>query len=114
MGNNFIGERVTSLRLAKGISEYNLSKNIGKCNNYINKVTSGSILPSLGALTHICDYFGITLQQFFSDDLKHVPLKIARIHALLPELTDEQLDSLLIIIHSMKGGEGQEEQISQK
>ena len=38
--NNFIGERVTTLRLAKGISEYSLSKNIGKCNNYINKVSS--------------------------------------------------------------------------
>jgi len=108
MVNNFIGERVTSLRLAKGISEYNLSKSIGKCNNYINKVTSGSILPSMKALTDICDYFEITLPQFFSENLDQVPLNLARIHAILPELTDEQLNSLLVIIHSMKEGNTQE------
>ncbi len=105
MINNFIGERVTTLRLAEGISEYNLSKNIGKCNSYINKVTSGTIVPSMKVLMNICDFFDITLLQFFTECPDSLPLNIAKIHALLPELTDQQLESLLVIIHSMKDKE---------
>ncbi len=105
MTNHFIGDRITSLRLAKGISEYGLSKSIGKCNNYINKLTSGSIQPSMETLVQICNYFGITLSQFFAEDSEQLPLNIAQIHALLPSLNDQQLDSLLVIIHSMKNGE---------
>ena len=100
--NNFIGERVTTLRLAKGISEYSLSKNIGKCNNYINKVSSGTITPTIPTLSLICDFFGITLSQFFQDESTYVSPVAAQVASRLPALNEEQLQSLLVIIQSME------------
>lgn len=104
MQKNYIGERVTSLRLSKEISEYTLSKNIGMCNNYINKVSSGAIIPSIKVLEQICDYFGITLSQFFDEDTPRISLTAAKINSLLPSLTEEQLDSLLMVVNSMVNG----------
>lgn len=102
--NNFIGERVTTLRLAKGISEYSLSKNIGKCNNYINKVSSGAITPTIPTLSLICDFFGITLSQFFQDESTYVSPVASQIASRLPALNEEQLESLLAIIRAMESG----------
>ncbi len=102
MKKNYIGDRVTSLRMAKDISEYNLSRNIGKCNNYINKVSSGIIKPSIDTLEAICDFFEITLSQFFDESNSELSLSAIKIISLLPELSEKELESLLVLIHSMK------------
>lgn len=102
MEKNFIGERITSLRLNEGISEYELSKNIGKCNNYINKVASGSITPTLDSLLAICEYFGITLAQFFQDESTSVSLTAEKIIAIVPHISEDKLQSLLTIVNSLK------------
>ena len=102
MEKNFIGERITSLRLNEGISEYKLSKNIGKCNNYINKVASGSITPTLDSLLDICEYFGITLAQFFQDESTSVSLTAEKIIAIVPHISEDKLQSLLTIVNSLK------------
>lgn len=102
MDKNFIGKRITALRMKEGISEYQLSKNIGKCNNYINKVTSGAITPTLNSLLSICEYFGITLAQFFRDDSTEVSLTAEKIAAILPYIDEDKLRSLLTIVNSMK------------
>ena len=102
MEKNFIGERITSLRLNEGISEYKLSKNIGKCNNYINKVASGSITPTLDSLIAICEYFGITLAQFFQDESTSVSLTAEKIIAIVPHISEDKLQSLLTIVNSLK------------
>lgn len=104
MEKNFIGERVTTLRLERGISEYNLSKNIGKCNNYINKVSSGTITPTIETLTAICEFFHITLAQFFEEKPVIVSPSEAKIIEMLPKLSEEQLQGLLVIINSMDKG----------
>lgn len=104
MNNNFIGERVTSLRLKKEISEYKLSKDIGKCNNYINKVSSGKLIPTIATLSSICEYFGITLSQFFQEENPSDSLTESQILAILPHLNEDQLHSLLVITNSMKNG----------
>lgn len=102
MEKNFIGERITSLRLNEGISEYKLSKNIGKCNNYINKVASGSITPTLDSLLAICEYFAITLAQFFQDESTSVSLTAEKIIAIVPHISEDKLQSLLTIVNSLK------------
>lgn len=102
MEKNFIGERITSLRLNEGISEYKLSKSIGKCNNYINKVASGSITPTLDSLLAICEYFGITLAQFFQDESTSVSLTAEKIIAIIPHISEDKLQSLLTIVNSLK------------
>ncbi len=102
MKKNYIGERITSLRMEKNISEYTLGKNIGKCNSYINKISSGIMNPSIDTLSAICDYFGISLSQFFDKETPELSLTALRIISLLPKLTEEQLQILLSVITSMR------------
>lgn len=64
----FVQERITELRLARDISEYKLSKELGHSKGYIQSISSGTSLPSLAALYKICDYFQISLKEFFDDD----------------------------------------------
>lgn len=64
----FVQERITELRLARDISEYKLSKDLGFSKGYIQSISSGKTFPSIAALYAICDYFKITPREFFDDD----------------------------------------------
>ena len=61
----FVQDRITELRLARDISEYKLSQDIGRSEGYIQSISSGKSLPSITSLYKICDYFEITLREFF-------------------------------------------------
>lgn len=65
MDERFIRERITQLRMQKGISEYKMSYELGHSRGYINNISSGKALPSMGEFIAICDYFGITPIEFF-------------------------------------------------
>ena len=62
----YIRERITELRMRKGISEYQMSLALGQNRNYIQGITSGKALPSMAQFLNICEYFGITPMQFFA------------------------------------------------
>lgn len=64
----FVQERITELRLARDVSEYRLSKDLGFSKGYIQSISSGKTFPSIAALYEICDYFKITPREFFDDD----------------------------------------------
>ncbi|MCH5287560.1 MAG: helix-turn-helix transcriptional regulator [Christensenellaceae bacterium] len=67
MDEEFIRARITKLRLEKNVSAREMSLSIGQSENYINQIENARGLPSLPGLIYICDYLGITLQQFFDD-----------------------------------------------
>lgn len=62
----FLRNRITSLRLEKGISEYQLSLELGKCKTYIQAISSGKSLPSFDVFFDLCEYFNITPDEFFA------------------------------------------------
>lgn len=65
MTEDFIRERITQLRLKKGVSEYQMSYDLGHSRGYVYNISSGKSLPPMKEFLAICDYFGITPQQFF-------------------------------------------------
>lgn len=67
MNSEFVRERITSLRMKKGVSEYQMSYDLGHSRGYINNISSGKSLPSVAELFAICDYFSITLSEFFTE-----------------------------------------------
>ncbi len=69
MDTKFVQERITELRLARNISEYRLSRDLGYSKGYIQSISSGKTLPSITALYEICDYFKITPKEFFDDSV---------------------------------------------
>ena len=65
MDTSFVRERITQLRMAKGISEYQMSYDLGHSRGYINNITYLKTLTCISELFTICDYFEITLPEFF-------------------------------------------------
>ena len=82
MDVEFVRERITQLRLQKGVSEYKMSYDLGHSRGYINNISSGKTLPSMTEFFAICDYFGITPIEFFDASVSN------------PTLMSQTLDSL--------------------
>ena len=74
MDSVFVRERITQLRLQKGVSEYKMSYDLGHSRGYINNISSGKTLPSMNEFFAICEYFEITPQEFFDIGVKNPKL----------------------------------------
>lgn len=90
----YVRDRITQLRLQKGISEYQLSYDLGHSRGYIYNITSGKSLPPLTELFSICEYFGISPAEFFDDRLEN-PALINKAVEGMKKLNDS--DMLLIL-----------------
>lgn len=86
MDVEFVRERITQLRIQKGVSEYKMSYDLGHSRGYINNISSGKTLPSMTEFLAICDYFGISPVEFFDTKSNNPKLSRSVLEAL------EQLD----------------------
>ena len=93
----FVRNRITQLRLNKGISEYQLSYDLGHSRGYINNISSGKSLPSLSEFFYICDYFDITPREFF-DTEHNTPELISKAINELKNLDDDDILLVLTLI----------------
>ncbi len=64
MYEEFTQNRIAQLRMQKNVSARDMSLTLGQNNSYINQIENKKALPSLQGLFYICEYFGITPQQF--------------------------------------------------
>lgn len=74
MTAKFVRDRITDLRIQKGVSEYKMSYDLGHSRGYINNISSGKALPSLAELFAICEYFGISAVEFFNEKVENPQL----------------------------------------
>ena len=65
MYEDFVPERLAKLRTRKGVSARDMSLSLGQANNYINNIENKKSLPSMPSFFYICEYLGITPQEFF-------------------------------------------------
>lgn len=101
MDGEYVRERITALRLKKGVSEYKMSYDLGHSRGYINNISSGKTLPSMTEFLAICDYFEITPRQFF-DSRVDDPKKRLELEAALEGLNSEDLNKVLQFIEWIK------------
>ena len=94
MDLEFVRDRITELRIEKGISEYRMSLDLGHSKNYIQNISSGKCAPSLSELFYICEYFRITPAEFFQEEDPD-SLNVIELHRLARKLSDENLRLLL-------------------
>ena len=97
MDEEFIRNRITELRLKKGISEYQLSLELGQNRGYIQAISSSRALPSMKQFLNICEYFEITPLQFF-DDTENTPQLVRKALDGIRTLSDDDLIILLGLI----------------
>lgn len=89
--------RIAELRTQKGISARDMSLSLGQSESYINKIENKRTLPSMTGFIYICEFFGITPQDFFNID-SSAPQKSKELLSELEKLTASQADHVLQII----------------
>lgn len=70
---DFVPERLAKLRMQKGVSARDMSLSLGQANNYINNVENKKTLPSMQSFFYICEYLGVTPQEFFDEGNPNPP-----------------------------------------
>lgn len=98
---DYIRNRITQLRIAKDVSEYQMSLDLGHSKSYIQGISSGRALPSMNEFISICEYFEITPQDFFSEGMEN-PILIQKLISAANNLSDSDIELLLEIIHRFK------------
>ena len=96
----YIRDRITTLRTAKGLSERKLSTELGHSLGYINNISKGRSLPSMAEFLYICNYFGITPEDFFQPDNRH-PIIVRMLLRKLNSLSKDDLRLIKNLIHEL-------------
>ncbi len=96
MDEQFIRDRISVLRVKKGVSEYKMSMDLGHSKSYIQSISSGKALPSMGEFLYICKYLGISPKEFFSSDIKE-PLLVAELNQKIMGMSNEDLSALISV-----------------
>ncbi len=90
-------KRLTELRIQKGVSARDMSLSLGQSESYINKIENRRTLPSFTGFIYICEYFGLTPQEFF-DTKTTAPGKTKELLREMEKLTPMQMEHVLQIV----------------
>jgi len=93
MYEEFTQNRIAQLRMQRDVSARDMSLSLGQNNSYINQIGNKKSLPSLQGLFYICEYFGITPQQFF-DEGSQYPAELAELVDDLKKLDKKSLEHI--------------------
>lgn len=99
MNAEYIRNKITQLRLLKNVSEHRMSLDLGHARSYIHGIVSGRTLPSMAEFLAICDYFGVTPEQFFHED--NASINPILLNGLIKEsckLSEEDLGMILALV----------------
>ncbi len=94
---DFIKNRILELRNTTSLSDRKLSMDLGYNPSFIKEILSGRNKPSLDALINICDYFHISLFDFFDTEINH-PILYKEIYRELERLCGNDLYKLLTFL----------------
>ena len=103
MYEDFFYERLVKLRMAKGVSQREMSLTMGQSEGYMTKIESRAALPSMTVFFYICEYFGIHPKDFF-DDKKRNPEVLRTVQDELNKLSDKQLQNITAVINDIAAG----------
>ncbi len=96
MTEQYIRERITSLRTQKKVSEYKMSQDLGHCKSYVQAISSGRALPSMSEFLGICEYLGVTPCEFF-DEATDRPDLVSELNEEARRMEPQNLELLVSI-----------------
>ena len=101
----WIPKRISDLRTERGVSARDMSLSLGQSVSYINKIENGRTLPSMTGFLYICEYFGITPQEFFNTD-SACPPKANALLSEIEKLSSEQSAHILQVVRDLNALRG--------
>lgn len=99
---DFVRNRITQLRISKGVSEYKMSYDLGHSRSYVNNITSGKALPSLAEFFAICEYFNITPVEFFDAEISN-PYTANKAFDIIKGLNESDIELISLFAKRLKG-----------
>lgn len=96
----WFARRLAQLRIEKGVSSRDMSLSLGQSESYINKIENRRTLPSMNGFFSICDYLGISPQEFFNTELSS-PSKAAEITLAIGKLSPHKAEHILQVIKDL-------------
>jgi len=103
MTDEFIRNRITQLRMKKGVSEYKMSLDLGHSGSYVKSISSGRSLPPLKEFLYICEYLDISPRDFFDEDIDN-PILVQKALDGMRNMKDKDLLTLLGLIDRLNEG----------
>ena len=101
MDKQAFSERLSALRMQKGLSARDMSLSIGQSPGYINNIENGINYPSMQTFFYICEFLEITPREFFDTETVN-PTKIAALVEAAKGLSDQQLSNLISLAQGLK------------
>ena len=101
MYEDFVPERLSSLRISKDVSAREMSLSIGQNENYINTIENKKSLPSMQSFFYICEFLKISPMEFFDEGVEN-PERLKNLIADLKTLDYEQLNGVITIVKALK------------
>ncbi len=99
---NWFPKRLTELRIQKGVSARDMSLSLGQSESYVNKIENKRAMPSMTGFFYICEYLGISPNEFFNIE-SIAPQKEKELLNSLDKLTAQQIEHILLIIKDITG-----------
>ena len=89
-------QRLSELRIQKGISARDMSLSLGQGESYINNVENCQNFPSMATFFAICEYLDITPREFFDTEIRN-PSQAQRLLELCKHLPSDQVEHLITL-----------------
>ncbi|HBD63617.1 MAG TPA: XRE family transcriptional regulator [Clostridiales bacterium] len=104
LDEKYIVNRIKELCDKKQMTMYALSKKTGISQSSLSNLMKRGSTPTFYTLGRICDGLGITLPQFFSDDIGKLELSSEqkRVLEMWESLTDKEKEAVEIYVRGMK------------
>ena len=93
-------QRLSMLRIQKGVSARDMSLSLGQSNSYINNIENGLNFPSMSQFFAICDYLNVTPAEFFDADIHTSPM-INELISVAKKLKPSQIETLISLAREL-------------
>lgn len=102
MDIEYVRQRITELRIKRGISEYKLSYDVGHSKNYVHNIVTGYSQPSVKELLYLIEALGVTPHDFFDEAFEYSnPYLSKKIMEGIKGMPDEDLEMILMMIERL-------------
>lgn len=104
LDEKYIANRIKELCDKKQMTMYALSKKTGISQSSLSNLMKRGSTPTFYTLDRICDGLGITLPQFFTDDIGKLELSSEqkKVLRMWESLTDKEKEAVEIYVRGMK------------
>ncbi len=98
--SRWFSERLSQLRIEKGVSARDMSLSLGQSESYINKIENRRTMPSMTGFFYICEYLNMEPCDFFNTETNS-PTKATEIIHEIGKLSPQKAEHILQLIKDL-------------